>query len=215
MTALLPKLSHLQAPDGCGPLLLLRHSPNHDRAAELGFADVQPFPSYELAFGSHAQLTEQAYLFDYTHADGRDPAAYTRALDSEAARWAAAKSRPLAPRCEVWSAFGERVLVDTRRRGRAGRGFARVRRLSDAAWALLLALESPIPRAKLEREWSHDAPLAPLLEQFLRDDWAIEADSRIVRLVVVRNDTSLVREAQRVARIKAKNLWRKLLAARG
>jgi hypothetical protein len=102
---------------------------------------------------------------------------------------------------------GKRVLFDTRRRQRVGLAWPRVRVLDDAAWALLEAIESPTPRGKLEQEWSLRTPLVPLLEQFLRDDWALEADGRVVRLVVIRQHPSAWAELRRVVTLKAKKLW--------
>lgn len=204
---LFPKLGHLKAPEGFGKIHLLRHSPNHTRASEIGFSDVRPFPSYALAFGPHERLAEQAYLFEFGYADGRDPDAYTRGVAAQANRWITLERRGLAPICQAFSVLGQRFLVDTRRRRSVGVGRPHLRRLDDDEWALLEALESPIPRVKLEREWRRAVPLSRLLERFLRDDWAIEGDGRVVRLVVLREDHSLVAEAKRLAATKARSVW--------
>jgi ribosomal peptide maturation radical SAM protein 1 len=199
LAELLPKISHLEPPSGVSKIHVLRHSPNHSRAEELGFSDVRPAKSYELAFGHHEGLADQAYLFDYGYADGRQPESYVRRVDLQTRRWKALERRHLLPVCQVVSVFGRRFVVDTRRRGTVGLALPRIRVLDDDAWALLQALESPVPRNRLEREWNGRSPLAPLLEELIRDDLAVESDGRVVRLVVIRDEPSLLAGAGRVA----------------
>jgi ribosomal peptide maturation radical SAM protein 1 len=204
MAALFPKLSHLRAPEGTGKIHLLRHSPNHSTAEELGFSNVTPFPSYELAFGPHDRLQDQAYLFDFAYADGRTPEIYAEELDSIAKRWMSLSRRPVAPLCHVVSIRKRSFVMDTRQRRTLGLGRLRLSLLDDEALALLRAIESPVPRNKLEREWRGEGPLEPLLQQFLEDDWALEDDGRVVRLVVIREDSSLVAELGRWVGMKAR-----------
>lgn len=203
---IVPRLSHLQAPTGCGKIHLLRYSPNHTRATELGFVRVRPTPSYALAFGAHADLEDQAYVFEADYEDGRDPSTYTRRLDDECTRWQRIKAQIAAPRCEVFELGSLRVLLDTRRRDRVGRAVPRWHVVDDAEWALLQALESPIPRAKLERTWTRTEELGPMLERFAARQWLLEADDRLVRLVVVREERRPHRELARVLSIKGKAL---------
>jgi hypothetical protein len=99
----------------------------------------------------------------------------------------------------VVSVLGRRFVVDTRRRGTVGLALPRIRVLDDDSWALLQALESPVPRNRLEREWNGRSALAPLLEGLIRDDLAVESDGRVVRLVVIRDEPSLLAGAGRVA----------------
>jgi ribosomal peptide maturation radical SAM protein 1 len=206
LAALVPRLSHLQAPTGCGKIHLLRYSPNHTNAKELGFVNVRPTPSYALAFGAHPDLEDQAYVFEGDYDDGRDPSTYTRRLDEECTRWQRIKEQVLAPRCEVFELAGVRVLLDTRRRDRVGRGIPRLHLLGDAEWALLQAIESPITRSKLERTWTRSEALAPMLSRFAERQWLLEADDRLVRLVVVRDERRPHRELARVLAIKTKTL---------
>jgi ribosomal peptide maturation radical SAM protein 1 len=208
MTALLPRLAHLEAPTGWGKIHLLRFSPNHTNAASLGFTELRPAPSYALAFGPHPNLDDQAYVFQHGYDDGRDPASYTRELDEECRRWSLLKKRPFAPRCEVFEIRGTRWLVDTRRLDRVGRALPRIRRVSDTEWALLEAIESPIRREALEKKWTLREPLEPLVSRLLDEALALDTDDRIVRLVVLRKDRSPVSELKRVVKAKGALLWR-------
>lgn len=208
MARLFPRLSHLQAPASSGKILLLRHSPNHTNAAGLGFAGVKPFPSYEMAFGPHPHLDEQAYLFEHDYADGRDPASYTRKMDEEAERWIAADRKQIRPVCQVVPLLGRRWILDTRKVSRVGLGMPRLVPLDEDEWALLGAIESPTPKSQLQREWDRATPLGPLLHRFIHEGWAFEGDGRVVRLVIIRNDPSVVAEARRVVRKKVKGARR-------
>jgi ribosomal peptide maturation radical SAM protein 1 len=211
MADLVARIAHLQAPLGCAKIHMLRFSPNHTQASELGFADVRPDASYALAFGPHAEIDDQAYLFDYGYADGRDPDSYTRRLTEQALRWMMVKGRPLAPRCELFEIGGRRVVIDTRKRGSVGVASPRFYLISDEDWRLLQALESPVPMSKLARDWPEDSlPLAPIVERFIERDFAFCGDGRLVRLVVVRGQPTLLAEARRVLGEKSRRLWREL-----
>ncbi|HEY3821319.1 MAG TPA: RiPP maturation radical SAM C-methyltransferase [Polyangiaceae bacterium] len=210
MAALLPDLSHLEAPTGWGKIHLLRFSPNHTDAANLGFVDVRPGPSYELAFGRHPRLEDQAYVFEHGYDDGRNPATYTRSVDEACSRWSRLKRLPFAPRCEVVDVGGTRWLYDTRRRAEVGRAWPRVRRVSDAEWALLEAIESPIRPEALAQKWSRIEPFEPLLSRFLDERIAAAGDGRVVRLAVIRKDRSPWSEVRRVVHAKAIVAWRRL-----
>jgi ribosomal peptide maturation radical SAM protein 1 len=211
MASLFPKLSHLEAPASSGKILLLRHSPNHTKSKELGFDRVVPFPSYEKAFGQHPNLDDQAYLFDHEYADGRDPHSYTRGVDEQAERWIRTDRRQVRPVCQVVWLFGKRFVLDSRRLRRVGITRPRLSLLDEDAWALLVAIESPVPRSRLEAEWQRSRPLGPLLSRFIQKGWALQGDGRVVRLVVVRDDPSLVAEATRLAKKKARGAKRLLL----
>jgi ribosomal peptide maturation radical SAM protein 1 len=212
MARLFPKVCHLQAPHGCAKIHLLRYSPNHSQAKELGFTDVKPYASYALAFGEHERLSDQAYLFDYGYGDGRDPHRYTRESDAQAERWIAAQRRLFSPRCEVFVFGGRRLLFDTRRHDQVGTTVPRIHLLNDDEWALLELLESPIPERALTEKWTRPVDPAPLLARFLAENWVYAADGRIVRLVVIRQNPGPLAEAKRVLVDKAKKLkraWRR------
>jgi ribosomal peptide maturation radical SAM protein 1 len=65
MTALIPKLAHLEPPRSLWTLKLLRFSPFHDRPADFGITNVRPAALYSYLFppGTVA-LEEAAFLFD-------------------------------------------------------------------------------------------------------------------------------------------------------
>lgn len=206
MARVLPSLAHLPAPTGAYRILMARYSPIHTGAERLGLTDVAPTAAYSHAFGPHERLAEQAYTFDYRSADGTLPEEYAAGVVEGAARWTALRQLPLAPRCEVVRAFGARFLYDSRRRGEVGRARPRVRRLDDLEWRVLEALESPRTPSRLAAALAdggaHHAVVARLIEEGL----LLALDGRLVRLVVVREDPSPLRELSRVVADKARQL---------
>jgi ribosomal peptide maturation radical SAM protein 1 len=87
----LPKICHLPPPGGFGTVRLDRFSPNFTSAAQLGFRNLRPVPSYgEIYRGfDPADLERVAYYFDYDYIDHPDPAAYTKELQGALRRWQA------------------------------------------------------------------------------------------------------------------------------
>lgn len=95
-------LGHLPPPSGIIPIRLDRFSPNFEEAEQRGFVDVRPREPYPYIFSlPEAELHELAYEFDFTYAEPRDAAAYTRELAAFIEQW-----RGQAP-----SARGELVRV--------------------------------------------------------------------------------------------------------
>ncbi|HTL98582.1 MAG TPA: RiPP maturation radical SAM C-methyltransferase [Holophagaceae bacterium] len=88
MAERLPLLHHLTPPMACCPIRLDRFSPNFEEAAKRGFSEVSPYPSYGWVFGlEQDEAARMAYYFTYRHADGRDPAEYTRPLEEAVNAW--------------------------------------------------------------------------------------------------------------------------------
>lgn len=88
VSEMLPALHHLPPPDLALPIRLDRFSPNFERRDEMGFTDVAPCPAYRHVYPfDDDALFRLAYFFTYRHADGRDPAAYTRALRDGVEEW--------------------------------------------------------------------------------------------------------------------------------
>lgn len=88
MAALVRRLSHLPPPMTFEGLRLDRFSPNFDGADALGFADVQPLEPYRHIYpiGDKAR-GRLAYFFEFSYADGREPAAYARPLVAALRDW--------------------------------------------------------------------------------------------------------------------------------
>ena len=83
-----PKLTHLQPPLGCGPIRLDRFSPNFTQHERHGFSAVRPAPGYSDVYPLPLEaIANLAYYFEGTYADGRDPSSYTNGLRAAIARW--------------------------------------------------------------------------------------------------------------------------------
>jgi hypothetical protein len=88
MATLVPRLTHLPAPNGVYGLRLDRFSPNFFDAEKLGFADVAPLPSYEHVYKlPRAALANLAYYFRYGYRQPQDPAGYVGPLLRALAQW--------------------------------------------------------------------------------------------------------------------------------
>jgi ribosomal peptide maturation radical SAM protein 1 len=206
LARLIPRLSHLPGPVSASPLVLLRFSPLYERRTELGLTGVRPSDAYALAFGDHPRLEGMASVFSFVHEDAsRDPARYARDALESAMLWRELRQLPLAPRCEVLQLAGRRLLVDTRRAGRVGRSFPRLRWLGEAEWALLEILERPHDRDELDRRWgSRGEELSALLDGLIDQALVLDHEGQLVRLVVVRDRSSLLAELLRVSLQKAR-----------
>jgi ribosomal peptide maturation radical SAM protein 1 len=103
MAELMPSLTHLQPPTlGC--IVLDRFSPYHQRPGDFGLEILGPRPHYRFIYPVEEEtLADLAYVFEYRHADGRDPAMYVE---------------PVRRAVEVWQANRESAFRSLRyRRG--------------------------------------------------------------------------------------------------
>lgn len=208
MAALLPRLSHLPAPTGSFEILMVRYSPIHAKAQEMGLTDVRPSDAYVHAFGDHPGIADQAYAFEYRHADGAEPREYAKDVVELAKRWTHMRALPLAPRCELWTVGGQTWLFDSRDLQRFGRATPRVRRVSERELVVLRALEAPRTRKGLSKlvDGMHEETLARVLDRLIEEGLVLSLDGRLVRLALIREDPSLVNEARRVLADKWKQL---------
>lgn len=89
MAEWIPLLSHLPPPGDTSKIRLDRFSPNFERAAELGFTDLEPNPAYRHIYRGLEDdaLFDLAYDFRYAYQDGRRPEDYTRAVVEQVAQW--------------------------------------------------------------------------------------------------------------------------------
>jgi ribosomal peptide maturation radical SAM protein 1 len=87
MADLVPSLVHFPAPS-LGELAVYRFSPYHGQPSEHGLELGGPLPFYELLYElEHDQLRDLAQVFEYRHADGRDPREYVAELDERVRSW--------------------------------------------------------------------------------------------------------------------------------
>lgn len=92
MAELMPSLAHLEPPS-LVPLGLVRFSPYHERPAELGLEIVGPLPFYRMIYDLDAPtLMQLASIFEYRHADGRDPERYVESARQAIERWQAGRA---------------------------------------------------------------------------------------------------------------------------
>ncbi|HXS99978.1 MAG TPA: RiPP maturation radical SAM C-methyltransferase [Elusimicrobiota bacterium] len=113
MTALMPKLSHLEPPRSLRELKLFRFSPFHERPADFGIANVRPCALYEYIFPPGAvALDEIAFVFD---ADWKAAAGARAALPAlEAAREAWVRADAAGRTLEYRRGAGFIEIVDAR-----------------------------------------------------------------------------------------------------
>lgn len=66
----LPLLSHLDPPNGFGPIRLDRFSPNFNEYDKLGFKEIEPYPTYGYIYPfEKSSLFNLAYYFTYSYKD--------------------------------------------------------------------------------------------------------------------------------------------------
>ena len=89
IAALMPSLHHLQPPVGTGTIRLDRFSPNFNRADELGFINVRPYPAYRYVYKG---LPEEAvfnlsYFFTFDYKKSQDVPVYTKPVFDAVQDW--------------------------------------------------------------------------------------------------------------------------------
>lgn len=104
MAALVPLLTHLPAPGGCGVIRLDRFSPNFEDAERRGFVNVKPLPAYRHVYALPDEALQRiACFFTFEYREPRDVRGYTAALEKELRAWV--------------RVFGKRDLFSVDRRG--------------------------------------------------------------------------------------------------
>jgi ribosomal peptide maturation radical SAM protein 1 len=92
MADLVPSLAHLEPPR-LVPLQLDRFSPYYERPGDFGIVPLGPRRDFRFVYPAdrvdEAALADIAYSFEFRHADGRDPVAYTAALQRAIREWQA------------------------------------------------------------------------------------------------------------------------------
>jgi len=190
---LLPKLTHLPAPEGVGPIRLDRFSPNFDRWREQGFTRVTPLAAYRHVFPFPEEvLWRLAYYFDYEHP--------RRSQALEAGERLVDLGRDWKERMEAeengelamlphWQ--GGFVVKDSRYPFEPS-----TLRLTDEQAALLVACDAPTSR---DKALEHTAAalgtgrggLERSLDELLDRAWVAEVGPRLVTLALLPNDDRL------------------------
>jgi ribosomal peptide maturation radical SAM protein 1 len=113
MAELAPLLVHLEPPS-LSALMTYRFSPYFSRPAEHGIRLDGPLPCYQLLYDVEPDaLADLAHVFEFTHADGRDPEAYTAPLRAAIEGWHRDRSRN-AGALSYRRGPGFMVIVDSR-----------------------------------------------------------------------------------------------------
>lgn len=194
---LLPKLTHLPAPEGVGPIRLDRFSPNFDRWREHGFTRVAPLAAYRHVFPFPEEvLWRLAYYFDYDHPRRAEAMEAGGRLVDLGREWKekeeAGESGELAMLPHWQGGF---VVKDSRYPFDPT-----ALRLSDEQAALLVACDGPTSREKaIERTaaalGNGRGAEAPALEGVLRDlcdrGWVAEVGLRMVTLALLPKEDRL------------------------
>ncbi|MGE3512533.1 MAG: RiPP maturation radical SAM C-methyltransferase, partial [Vicinamibacterales bacterium] len=116
ISALIPKLTHLDPPCSCAQLRLDRFSPFHARATQYGFKRVRPARAYFYVYPfGRLELGRLAYFFDYDYGDRRNPETYIESMQREVQRWW--RTRTPEGRAQLDATFGDDgtiCVTDTR-----------------------------------------------------------------------------------------------------
>jgi ribosomal peptide maturation radical SAM protein 1 len=183
MAALVPLISHLPPPQGIGRIRLDRFSPNFERSAELGFANVRPVAAYRHIYPfEDAVLASLAYYFDYDYRDGQDPEAYVGPLRAAVEAWV---ERDGADTLAMVEAAGDVVVFD----GRPGRRTP-VLRLGGLYRRVLLACDTARTASSLEADETvvqaaGDAARIPgVLGELVEQGFVLQVGASYVSVVV-------------------------------
>lgn len=183
MAAQIPALVHLQPPQGYGLIRLDRFSPYFDAPERHGMVNVRPAEGYARVYPfPEPVLRRLAYYFEYDHADGRDPRAYTGPLIDALCEWHAQYT----PFGLTYALEGD-TLVLRDRRPKAKRAGAR---LTGARRALYAALDSARPlsaAAAQVRAQGHrltEARLRAHLQEWEEAGWVAREDEAYLSLAV-------------------------------
>lgn len=194
---LLPKLTHLPAPEGVGPIRLDRFSPNFDRWREHGFTRVAPLPAYRHVFPFPEEtLWRLAYYFEYDHPRRAEALEVGERLVDLGREWE--EKEETGDNGELamlphWQ--GGFVLKDTRYPFEPT-----VLRLTDEQAALLVACDAPTSRDKalqrtaaaLDDGHGTEAPaLERALDDLIRRGWVAQVGPRVVTLALLPPDDRL------------------------
>jgi len=116
MARIIPFLTHLKPPTGCGKLRVDRFSPYFTRPREYGLEEVRPLKVYSFLYPFETEtLRKLAYYFEFDHPQGDSPDQYARPAIEKVKAWQSAPSRG-----SLKGTFSNDSLevVDRRKRGK-------------------------------------------------------------------------------------------------
>lgn len=116
MARIIPFLTHLEPPTGCGKLRVDRFSPYFTRPTEYGLERVRPLKAYSFLYPFETDtLRKLAYYFEFDHPQGDSADEYARPVIETVKAWQSARSRG-----SLKGIFRNDSLevVDTRKRGK-------------------------------------------------------------------------------------------------
>jgi ribosomal peptide maturation radical SAM protein 1 len=108
MAELAPLLAHLPPPLSTTRIRIDRFSPNYDKAEQMGFKNLEPYPAYHYVYGLPPKALENlAYYFTFEYREARDAWQYVEPLVNEIAKWQQGYSQTTM----FWVEKGERLLL--------------------------------------------------------------------------------------------------------
>jgi ribosomal peptide maturation radical SAM protein 1 len=191
MTALIPKLTHLQPPSGGGEFQLHRFSPYFEQPEHYGIRWTGAHPMFRHAFPVPAEdLDDLVYLHSFERDPDRAPPVDTASVEAAVSTWRSAFRR--GARFDFKQrADGSAYLVDRR----DVRAPARTYELGRAEAALYVHLDGGVAQSHLADSFEAFAPAAcselggesgvrRVLDHWLEHDLVVDLDRRVVALAV-------------------------------
>ena len=118
MAEVMKSLTHLTPPGNFDPVQVERFSPYHDHPHEYGLKITGPRFYYPLIYSEDQPfLSDLAYSFEYSYADGRDPQSYNQTIRKSIEAWRSDYEGGSSLTCRRGPGF---ILIDDRRPGLGG-----------------------------------------------------------------------------------------------
>lgn len=179
VTALIPRIEHLQPARSFGGIVVDRYSPHFDEAEAFGIAPLTPRDSYRGLYPATARLADIAYHFRGSYSTAfQDDHAAVATVKAGFARWEERWRQPVPPMLRVVRTLpGGVVIADTRSIAREG-----LTVIPHAADAVLRRFERAKTRDALEPD------IAAIVDDLLARDFLIEHEGKLLSVVTRRVD---------------------------
>lgn len=174
MAALMPLLTHLDPPNAMHRIVIDRFSPLYRGHETNGIGRVTPFAAYRALFPPSIDTIDIAYHFDGEYStELLDDGELLDRLGAAIAAWRAAAAGQSPPVLQLLDRDGGAVVLDTRPVAKR-----LMTPLTEAQYALLVALDRPRSRNAIEPELREDA------DWLVRHGYVIDYEDRLVGIVV-------------------------------